>query len=468
MRSGPFLRGGLSLDRWRHEEGLGMRRIAILTALALIATCLVCGVAGDSLAQGGPVQGDPAETPGDVYVIPVSGPIESGLAKMVDRGFTAAERAGARAVILEVSTPGGRVDSAIAIKDRVWKSPLNTIAFVRDHAWSAGALITLSAGKVAMAPGSSIGSAEPRPLDEKVLSAWRAELEAAAQKRGRDPRLAAGMADAGMEIPGIKEKGKLLNLTWKRAVELGISDVSAADRDEVLAAFDLAGASVVEVTPTPAESVARFVTNPVVAPVILSVALIALAMEAFIPGWGVPGIVGIASLALFFGGQITAGAAGWEIVLLFVAGTLLLVIEAFMPGFGVFGFSGIACMVISIYLAVTRSAAGLWSLAIAICLSALFAVVFIRVGIKRGLFARLTLSSTLAGATHRVGPGSLAGASLEGKRGITLTPLRPAGVVEIDGKRVDVVTNGEFVERGLPVVVIEQVGLRVMVRPDSR
>jgi membrane-bound serine protease (ClpP class) len=204
-----------------------------------------------------------------VYVAKVNGTIEQGLARYVNRVFDTAEREKAAAVIVEVSTPGGRVDSAIAIKDRIMRSPVTTIAHVRDHAWSAGALVTLSAEKIAMAPGSSIGSAEPRPLDEKVLSAWRAELESTAERRGRNPSIAAGMADTEIVIPGVKEKGKLLNLTWTRALELGISDATAADREEVLAAFGPQNAMVVEATQSAAEVLARFVSNPVVAPIIL-------------------------------------------------------------------------------------------------------------------------------------------------------------------------------------------------------
>ncbi|MCR4397857.1 MAG: nodulation protein NfeD, partial [Firmicutes bacterium] len=400
-----------------------------------------------------------------VYVIPIQGTIEPGLARFVTRGFDVAEEAGARAVILEVSTPGGVVDSAIAIKRRVWDSPLETIAFVRDHAWSAGALITLAARKVAMAPGSSIGSAEPRPLDEKVLSAWRAELEAAALRAGRDPRLAAGMADADLEIPGVKEKGKLLNLTWRRAVELGVADAAAADRDEVLAAFGLAGATVVEMKPTPGEAAARLVTNPVVGPVVLAIGLIGLLAEALTPGWGAPGIVGILSLALFFGGQIAAGATGWQVALLFLVGMVLLAIEAFVPGFGVFGFSGIACMVVSIYLAATTSAGGIQALLLAIVISAAFVVAFVRFAAKRGLWKRLALSSTMRGASARREQGGIpASLGLVGKRGVTLTPLRPAGIAEIEGRRVDVVASGEFIERGEAVVVTEETGPRIVVR----
>ncbi|NPV70475.1 MAG: nodulation protein NfeD [Firmicutes bacterium] len=434
-----------------------MRRFALGIALAA-AFAMAAGAFAAAFPEA-------AEQPNpQVYVVELNGAVEQALARYVTRVFDTAEREKAAAVIVEISTPGGRIDSAIAIKDRIVRSPVKTIAYVRDHAWSAGALITLSAEKVAMAPGSSIGSAEPRPLDEKVLSAWRAELESTAERRRRDPKLAAGMADAGIEIPGVKEKGKLLNLTWKRALELGISDATAADRDEVLASFGLQGARVVTERQTPAERLARFVSNPIVAPVILTIGFLGMVVEAMTPGFGIPGLVGLSAFALYFGGQAAAGAAGWEVAALFLLGVLLLTVEAFMPGFGVFGFSGIASMILSIYFAIARSGQGIEMLLIAVAASALALLVAVRFGLRRGIWRRLTLASTLSGTSAR-GPGEPGQVpeSLAGKTGIALTHLRPAGVVEIDGMRVDVITRGEFIDRGQTVYVLEDSGGTVVV-----
>jgi membrane-bound serine protease (ClpP class) len=122
-------------------------------------------------------------------------------------------------------------------------------------------------------------------------------------------------------------------------------------------------------------------------------------------------------------------------------------------------------MILSVYLAVSKSGQGIETLLIAIAASALAILVVVRFGLKRGVWRRLTLSSTMGGTSARgaARPGRER-VSLAGKTGIALTHLRPAGVVEIDGRRVDVITSGEFIERGRPVLVVEDSGGTVLVR----
>jgi len=435
----------------------GMRRA--LALVALVVAVVMMAASRSRVSGAAPRSAQAPGSAGPVYVVPVSGPIEGGLARFVVRSLDAAEAAGARAVILEISTPGGRIDSALAIKERVARSSLMTVAFVKDRAWSAGALITLICEKVAMAPGSSIGSAEPRPLDEKTLSAWRAELEAAAEKWGRDPRLAAAMADSNVEIPGIKEKGKLLNLTAGKALELRVADVNASGRDEVLSAFGLAGAPVVEMRPNAAELLARFSTHPYVAPALLTLGILGLAAEILTAGFGLPGVIGVVAFALYFGGQALLGFTGWQVALLFIAGLILLAVEAFLPGFGVFGFSGIACLALSIYFALGQSGEAVGTLVVALVASILILGAMLRVGLKRGWWRRISLGEA---STGRLRPSERP--SLVGKKGTALTPLRPAGVAEIEGTRVDVITDGEFIGKGEAVQVVRDEGLKVVVR----
>src|SRR5690606_1448155 len=101
----------------------------------------------------------------------------SDLAVFVRRAVAEAEAAGAAAILVEINTFGGRVDSATDIRDALLRTHLTVIAFIPDRAWSAGALIALAADHIAMAPGASMGAAEPRPADEKTISALRSEFE---------------------------------------------------------------------------------------------------------------------------------------------------------------------------------------------------------------------------------------------------------------------------------------------------
>ncbi|HHY09591.1 MAG TPA: hypothetical protein GX528_03400, partial [Firmicutes bacterium] len=187
-----------------------------------------------------------------VYSLPIKGEIEPGLAEFVARGLALAEKNNG-VLLLEINTFGGRVDAATEIKDMLVRTKTPVIAYVSERAWSAGALITLAAPQVGMAPGSSIGSAEPRPLDEKTVSALKAEFEATAQRVGRDGKVAAAMVDADVEIEGLVEKGKILSLSAKEALEWGFADVIGQNNHEILTYFGYDEYEIIHVTPHWAE-----------------------------------------------------------------------------------------------------------------------------------------------------------------------------------------------------------------------
>src|SRR3970282_227136 len=104
----------------------------------------------------------PAAAPAPiVYVVPIDGIIDLGLAPFVERVLKEAAAAKAAAVVLDVNTFGGRVDAAVIIRDALLNSPLHTVAFVNKRAISAGALISLAARTIAMGDGATIGAATP-------------------------------------------------------------------------------------------------------------------------------------------------------------------------------------------------------------------------------------------------------------------------------------------------------------------
>ena len=92
-----------------------------------------------------------------VWVAPVEGVIDLGLAPFLQRVLNEATNAGAKALVLEINTFGGRVDAAVLIRDALLDSKIQTVAFINKRAISAGALISLAAEKIAMADGGTIG-----------------------------------------------------------------------------------------------------------------------------------------------------------------------------------------------------------------------------------------------------------------------------------------------------------------------
>lgn len=406
-----------------------------------------------------------------VYIVPLQGQIEHGLASFIARGLREASDAGADVVIIDIDTPGGYVDSALKMRDAIISSEVRTIAYVDSRAWSAGALIAIACDDIAMKMGSSMGAAETRPKEEKYISAVRAEFEATAELRGRDPAVAGAMVDADVEIPGVIERGKILTLTATAAENLGFIEYKVKDLDDLLGLLGLSGAEIVDVKQTSAEWFARLLTNQVAAEVLLTLGLVGLAVELVTPGFGIPGTIGIVSIGLFFGGRIMAGLAGWEVIVLFLVGLTLLLLEVFViPGFGVAGILGIVSVIASFVLSYPSPGEGAAALGIAIgiAIAVVALVIFLlsRGGRKGRAPAKLVLDHTetpeegyLAVETYE---------SLYGAEGIVVTPLKPVGIVDFDGRRVEAISEGPFVMGGARVRVICIEGNKVFVRPITQ
>jgi membrane-bound serine protease (ClpP class) len=414
---------------------------------------------------------------GAIVRIPVNGVIELGLAPYIERTIREAQESGAKAIILEIETPGGRVDAAERIVTAVRDAAIPVYAFVNTRAFSAGALIALSARGVYMRPASVIGAATPvdgtgTKAPEKYVSAMRSEMRALAEARGLDPRIAEGMVDEDIEIPGVKEKGKLLTLTTEEAVKLGYAK-EVADWDALVAMLQLQNAPVQDAEINWAERVVRFLTHPAVAPMLLSLGFLGLLVEIKTPSFGVAGAVGAASLAAFFGSHLLLGLAGWEELILLVAGIVLLAVEMFvLPGLTVAGVFGVLAILGAFYLAMVShlattadymSALGVFSLSLIVVIVAGWAL--LRHLPRSGRFSRsgLMLGEATSGET-----GYLSAAirpELVGAVGVALTDLRPSGAGRFGAERVDIISDANWISAGTPVRVVRSDGYRHVVEP---
>lgn len=406
---------------------------------------------------------------GQTFVIPIHGEIDSALAIFVKQSLAQAERAGASGVVLVVDTPGGRVDAAIKISDAIISSPLPTLAVVRN-AFSAGALISLSAQQIAMLPGSEIGAAlpinvlpgtKPTAADRKVISALAGKFRAVAEAHGRPGKTAAAMVDPEINIKGLTQAGEPLTLSAKQAVELKIADFQAAN---LQGALQQAGynANTKQLKPGSRVQLARFLTSIYVAPILLAIGILGLLIEIFTPGFGVFGAVGVASLALYFLGGYLAGLSGTLELLLFFAGILLILTEVFIiPGLGIAGAGGVLAILASVYF--TFGARSLEVGSYTILLVAAGLLVFFRFFPYSRAGRILSLNSVIA--EHA--PPTQTLAPLIGVIGTALTDLRPAGIARLGERRVDVVTDGEYILKGETVRVIQVEGARVVVRREA-
>jgi membrane-bound serine protease (ClpP class) len=415
-----------------------------------------------------------AQTP-LVYRLVVTGVIENGLAPYVARGLREAAGAGAAAVFLDIDTPGGRIDAAERIVDAVGTSPVPVYAYVNPRAYSAGALIALSAKAIYMRPGAVLGAATPVDgggvkASEKMVSAMRAEFRALAEARGLDPHVAEAMVDERIEIPGLDKAGELLTLSTNEALRVGFAKAAVAGEPELLQAIGLPGARVVSLEPNWAELMVRFLTNPIVAPLLLSLGLLGLVFEIKTGAFGLGGLISLVSLGLFFGSSFLVGLAGWEEVILLGLGLLALAVEVFvLPGFGAAGVLGLVSIAAAVMLAMIGASPSvadvtqaLVVLGASLAITAAVAYAWIRHLPNSGRFSGLFLR----GGAHQ-SEGYIAAApraDLVGQDGVAVTDLRPAGTAQFGQERVDVVTEGEYVPQGRAVRVVRSEGYRHVVR----
>jgi membrane-bound serine protease (ClpP class) len=472
------------------------------------------------LCLAAPLWGQAEKTGRNVYVIPVSADVEPALAAFIERCLLETRDDDKALLVLEMDTYGGRVDSALAIVDALLAAePRETVAFVRSKAISAGALIALACNRLAMAPNTTIGDCAPiaftdqgpTMLGEKFQSPLRAKFRTLARRNNYPAILAEAMVTDGMEVfrveldekvlyleaseyndltPAEKErvvgkktvvrKGELLTMDNEEALALGFSTLTAASVEEMLAGLGVADYTLIRMEQTWSESLGRFITA--IAPLLMMAGLAALYMELKAPGFGVFGIIGLLCIGLVFFNQHLVGLASHTEFLIVLLGLVLLAMEIFvLPGFGIAGIAGIVVLGVGLVLSfqdfVLPDPGQPWqreimldnvSMVLASAVFAFLAVLFF----LRYLFPRLGrvvegpyLAATLA-ASHDIAPQSLKVRA--GSRGVALTPLRPAGKMKSGQAIIDVVTEGGFIDKGDPLVVLELRGNIVVVERERQ
>ena len=412
-----------------------------------------------------------------VFRVPVTGVVEMGLAPFIERAIREAEDAGVNVIVLDIDTPGGRVDSAERIADAISDSRVPVYAFVNRRAFSAGALISLATRGIYMRPGSVIGAATPvdgsgTKASEKIVSAMRSEMRALAEAQGLDPAIAEAMVDESLAIPDVVDAGQLLTLTTEEAVRIGY----AAQTENFATLLDdlgVAGAEVTDLGVNWAERFVRFFSHPVVSPFLLTLGFLGLVIEVKTPTFGLAGLAGVLSLSLFFGSHLILGLAGWEDLLLVGAGVLFVAAEVLLiPGFGLFGVLGIAGIAGGIYMSLLGSlpTAQDFSRAGSVLTTTLVLLLVMGWVLLRHLpkSKRLFRSGIFLGmrTDRAIGyESSERRTDLLGTEGVTATDLRPSGVGIFRDERIDIVSESEWIEEGTPVRVVSAEGYRQVVRP---
>jgi membrane-bound serine protease (ClpP class) len=459
-----------------------------------------------------------APSPATVIVIAVEGDVDPALAAFIARALRESREYADPLIILEMDTFGGRSDAAYTIVDSLLNvTHGQTIAYVKTKAISAGALIALSCRKLVMKQGTTIGDCAPllmtnegpKMLGEKFQSPLRAKFRALANRNGYPETLSEAMVSDNMTIYeltfkdtvlfldstaytelGAAEKkkilskttvvsrGQLLTMNDDEALELGFSEMSAGSIEEMLERMGVEEHDILRMEKNWSEEFVGFIG--MIAPVLMLIGFAALYIETRTPGFGVPGIIGIICLALVFLSRYMVGLADYTELLIIVLGLVLLGIEVFVtPGFGLLGISGILLIALGMLLSfqdfIIPQPEFPWQMALfkrnvvtlllSLCGSVVLVFLFFYYAFPvlgkfiPGPYLTASLSDAHIADAPSVGVGD---------EGEALKPLRPSGKAKIGAVSVDVISDGEFIESGTRIRVIEISGNRIVVEKSGR
>jgi len=442
-----------------------------------------------------------AEKPVRVVVIPVREQIADPVLYIIRRGLKSAGKNDL--VILDMETPGGRLDSAMEIMKALDQFEGRTATYVNGEAISAGAFISSVTHDIYFAPKGVIGAAAAvssggediqETMRLKINSYLKAKVRAYSEGRGYRAQVISAMMDKDYELKigeiVIKPKGELLSLTdVEAATQYGeppqplLSAGTFKTLDALLTArFGSGNYRIERSEVTWSETLAQYITN--YAGILLGLGILCIYIEFKTPGFGFFGITGGALLLLVFFGHYVAGLSGYEAALVFGLGLLLLLCElVFFPGAILPAVTGALLM----FGALLWSMVDHWpnqpldfsgemfekpalNLLMGFGVAAVLALLFAKFIPKGWFFTRLALSGE-AGSTSQVAglPPEAAGqtASLLGARGVVATGLFPGGQIEIDGRRYEARLELGTAVAGAKVVVVRVSDFGLIVEVDK-
>lgn len=437
---------------------------------------------------------------GPVYVIPIRDDIMPPVLYVVRRGVKEAMAANASTVIIDMETNGGRVDTTEELIEILDRFEGRKVTFVNKKAFSAGAFISVATEEIYMAPGSVIGAAAPilmapggtgvesmpNTMEVKITSGISALVRANAERYGHNVDVIEAMIDKSKELKIedeiLCEKGQILTLTNSEAEKMYgepekplLSAGTVADLDSLLETLGLGSAEVVKIEPSGTEQFGAWINK--ISPILLVIGIVGLYIEFKTPGFGLPGLVGITAFVIYFLGGYIAGLSslGWGAV--FIVGLLLLVVELLLiPGTVITGLVGALLMVGAILMALVDWDPTLPAYAVPGLEQfdlPLRTLTWALLG-SFGLIAVLTsfLPKT-AFYTHMV-PTGISGTASEanlresqdrriGHVGVVVSGLRPGGKARFGEDVMDVITQGEMIDEGAEVKIIDYSGSTAVV-----
>ena len=371
----------------------------------------------------------------------------------LDRAIAKANSEGAQALLIEMDTPGGLLDSMRSMIEAILASKVPVIVYVAPggaRAGSAGFYLLESADVAAMAPGTNAGAAHvvsefgkmDKTLSQKIENDTEALLRSYVKQRGRNPEAATAAAATSHSY------------TAQEALDQHLIDQIASNDWQLLAALDgrtitrmdgnkvtlhLAGARIEEVRPSLREKLLSWLVNPNIAMLMLVGGALLIYLEFNAPGTIVPGALGTLMVLLaIFGLNLLP--IRYTALMLLAAALALMLLEAKFGGHGVLGVAGVICLAFG---TLTLVAAPVPEMGIS---------PLVALGVSAGFGAITVLLMRLAILSRRM-KTRLGLDALVGSPATAMEPLMPEGHVLVEGEIWRAVAS-EPVAAGSPLRVV--------------
>ena len=400
----------------------------------------------------------------DVLRVSIDDAIQPVTAEYVGRALETAAANHDQAVLIEINTPGGLVDSTRKIIEKIVASPVPVIIYVTpsgSRAASAGFFILESADVAAMAPGTNTGAAHPVILGAKMddLMKQKMENDAAAlmrsvvAKRGRNVELAESAVRESKSFTDQEALDKkLIEYIAPSEQDLfhQLSGKSFKRFDGTTLTLSISGQPVVDYRMTLKQRLLSYIMDPNVAFILLAIGALALYAEFNHPGAVIPGTVG-AVFILLASFALNLLPVRFAAIAMIIGAFALFAAEAKFASHGVFTTGGIALLTIG----------GLFLVDAPIPEMRVHLLTALAVSIPLGIITAFLMSIAVRARRNKIVTGEQ---GLIGEIGVAQTPLSPAGKVFVHGELWDAISTMP-VPAGEQIVVRQVDGLTLRVDP---
>ena len=411
-----------------------------------------------------------------------------------------------------IDSGGGALEDCLELADTIASqdaTEIRTVAYVPVEASGGAALVALACDQLVVQPVASLGRVGADPIDRETLDAAEAPIRVLAEETDQTWSLLRAFVDPQLEIniytnkktgeaaffspqqvkalPDTKDwrkgntltpAGEPLTLTSQRLQQMGLVGQVVDNFDEFKKLYRLTEDPRIA-KPNWALELVEALASPALAIMLLVVGFLGIYLELHSPGFGIGGFVAAVAFMLFFWSKFLHGTATWLEILLFTCGLFFLLLEFFvLPGLGIFGIGGAVMVVLSLLLAsqtfvLPHSQADLVELrnSLAVLVGAgagiLVLVFTLRYWLPRApILNKLLLNppenEELTDLQNRESVANFS--HLVGQKGTAATDLLPAGKAQIGDQLVDVIADGDIMDRGQSVMVTMARGNRIMVR----